>query len=332
MTLIAIGYASTMPIGPGSREWLNLFGYDPSLYGLQVLFFLSGYLAWRSLSQGRTGLAFFRNRAIRNWPWVIGYTALVVVLLYPVMCDHDARNVMTIPELLIYFLKTVTLIQPGTQLHGALDNALYACLLQGTIWTFRWGVVAYILLNLLYALRIRKPALYGLGLIALILAHVALNSWTDKTGSDAFASILPGVRLGIAFCFGIVVRQMMHRLPRKARGWALLSVGMLGLAALNYYGFRWTYGIELFATAGWCALAMALLHGSNTLLTDWIDIVVPTYLGIWPITQAWLAAMPTLSVSQLVTLSVGTTVLVALFFRVLGRVLWRFVHRRIQTA
>ena len=40
VTLIAIGYASTMSIGPGSVEWLNTFGYDPSLYGLQVLFFL----------------------------------------------------------------------------------------------------------------------------------------------------------------------------------------------------------------------------------------------------------------------------------------------------
>lgn len=332
VTLIAIGYASTMPIGPGSREWLNLFGYDPSLYGIQVLFFLSGWLAWRSLSNGRTGLDFFRNRVIRIWPWVIGYTALVAGLLYPILCDHDAPVVESVGDLLLYFLKTITLIQPGSVLPGALDSAPYPCLLQGTIWTLRWGAVAYALLLILYALRLRQTAVYVLGLVALITLHIALNSWTDETESEAFASLLPGLRLGLAFTLGLVVRQTMTRLPRNALGWAVVSALFLGMAALNYYILSWTYAIELFATAGWCALAMAGLHTKGTLFKGWVDIIVPTYLGIWPISQLWLAALPDLSVAQLVVVSVTSTLLVALVFRRLGRFALRPFHRRVQTA
>lgn len=332
VVIIGIGYASTMPIGPGAREWLNLFGYDASLYGLQILFFLSGWLAWRSLSQGRTGLAFLQSRVLRNWPWVILYTALVAFLLYPALCDPNASTVETTGDLLLYFVKTITFIQPGPPMPGALDSAPYACLLQGTIWTFRWGVIAYALLLILYALRLRQRALYGLGLILLITAHIALNSWTDRTGSDAFAGILPGLRLGMAFCFGLVIRQNMSWLPKKAQGWVILSAILLGIAALNYYSLTWSYGIELFATAGMSAFAMALLHSRWAVFKGWVDFITPTYLGVWPITQMWLAFLPDLSVMQLVILSVLSSMFFALILVLLGRATLRVVHRRVQTA
>ncbi|MEL6686216.1 MAG: hypothetical protein AAFP97_01190 [Pseudomonadota bacterium] len=162
VTFIMVGYTSTMAIGPGSREWLNLFGYDPSLYGLQVLFFLSGWLAWRSLSEGRSVQAFIRTRAAGTMPTVIVYTAIVTVVLYPILCDHDAPVIKNLTDLGAYFLKTVTLVQPGNPMPGALDGAAYPCLLQGTIWTLRWGVIAYILLLIMYGAKLRHSALYAL--------------------------------------------------------------------------------------------------------------------------------------------------------------------------
>ncbi|MEL6686217.1 MAG: hypothetical protein AAFP97_01195 [Pseudomonadota bacterium] len=175
-------------------------------------------------------------------------------------------------------------------------------------------------------------ALYGLGLIGISGAHVGLNAWTDATASEAFASLLPGIRLGMAFLLGIVVRQSMHKLPQHSRGWAVLSVVFLAIAALNYYVFTWTYSIELIATLGWCALAMTLLYAKFDALTHWPKIIVPAYLGIWPITQLWLAALPSITVLQLVMISIATTFAVAFLFRGLEKLALRPIHRRVQTA
>ena len=332
VTLIAIGYASTMSIGPGSVEWLNTFGYDPSLYGLQVLFFLSGWLAWRRLSLGRSVQSFVHNRALRILPWVALYTAIVVAGLYPVLCDHDAPLTKGITDLFLYFVKTVTLIQPGEPMPGALDSALYACSLQGTIWTLRWGALAYIAILVLHSLRLRQNSLYLIALIGMIIGHIAVNSWTDMTEAETLQPLIPGLRLGMAFLLGIVVRQNMHHLPKTLRGWLIIAFSLIGLAAAHYYCFPWSYGIELIATAGWCALAMALLYSKSNLLSDWTDIILPVYLGIWPITQVWLYAVPDIDVPQLIILALATTFAVAIAFRGLASLLLRPIHRRVQTA
>ena len=124
----------------------------------------------------------------------------------------------------------------------------------------------------------------------------------------------------------------MSRLPKKARGWTILSATLLGIAALNYYRLTWSYGIELFATAGLSAFAMALLHSRWAVFKGWVDFITPTYLGVWPITQMWLAFLPDLSVTQLVILSVLSSMFFALILVLLGRTALRFVHRRIQPA
>jgi len=51
------GYASTMSLGTEYQESLALYGYDPSWHAIQVLFFLSGILAYRSLENGKTGFS-----------------------------------------------------------------------------------------------------------------------------------------------------------------------------------------------------------------------------------------------------------------------------------
>lgn len=329
---IGVGYASTMSVGPQAREWLNTFGYDPSLFGMQVLFFLSGWLAWRSLSMGRSPLAFIRSRATRTLPWLAFYTVIVAAILYPALCDPAAPNVKDVGALILYVVKTVTLIDPGQPMLGALDNALYACLLQGAVWSLRWGAIAFAGLLVAYAIGIRHRYLYLALFVVTICAHIAVNAWTDQTGSDSLFPIIPGLRLAFPFLLGIAAYQWKDRLPTHAFGWVLIAVAALGGASLHYYGLQWSYVIEIMAMIGWSALTMALLHSRPRWLTNWPNLVLPFLLGVWPTTQVILIAFPDITVPALISASVGTAFALAVVFVGLKRVAVRTVHRRIQAA
>lgn len=329
---IALGYASTMAVGPQSREWLNIFGYDPSLFGLQVMFFLSGWLAWRSLSRGRSPRAFILSRAKRTLPWLALYTFIVAAILYPLLCDPAAASVKTGAQLALYVIETVTLINPGDPMPGALDSALYACLLQGAIWSLQWGAIAFAGLLGAYMIGVRHRLFY-LGLFAVaVFAHIGLNAWTDNTGSDFLSPFIPGLRLAFPFLLGIVAYGWRDRLPTRSSGWLLIALVALGAASLHYYGFRWTYMIEIIAMIGWCALAMALLHSSLRCLKNWPNLVLPFFLGVWPTAQTVLALAPDITVPALVAASLSIALGLAATFYALSRVIRRPVHRRVQPA
>jgi len=329
---ISLGYASTMAVGPQSKEWLNTFGYDPSLFGLQVLFFISGWLAWRSLSRGQTAKAFFLSRAKRTLPWLAVYTFIVAAVLYPVLCAPDAPTVKSAFQLSLYFLETVTLIDPGQRMPGVLDDALYMCLLQGAVGSLRWGAIAFIGLMAAYLMGLRDRRWYlGFFLMA-VAAHVGVNAWTDQTGSELLSPIIPGLRLAFPFLLGIVAYAWKDRLPRTSQGWGIISAAALCAAIVHYYGFRWSYAIEIIAMTGWCALAMALLHSRLVALKNWPNLVLPCMLGVWPTAQVWLAAFPNITVPILVTVTMATTLGLAIAFTGLKWIARRPIHRRIQPA
>lgn len=329
---IGLGYASTMAVGPQSTEWLNIFGYDPSLFGLQVLFFLSGWLAWRSLSNGRSLPAFILSRARRTLPWLALYTLLVVAVLYPLLCDPDAPTVKSTGQRVLYFLQTVTLINPGQPMPGALDSALYACLLQGAIWSLRWGAVAFVGLALTYLIGLRHRLWY-LGLFgATVCAHIGVNAWTDQTGSGLLVPIIPGLRLAFPFLLGVAAYGWKDRLPTQSRGWLMIAAVALGVASIHYYGFHWSYMIEVIAMTGWCALAMALLHSQLKMFENWPNLVLPFFLGVWPTAQVLLAVVPNIAVPTLVVATLTSSLALAALFWSLKRLARRPVHGRVQTT
>lgn len=325
---IGLGYTSTMAVGPHPPEWLNTFGYDPSLFGLQVLFFLSGWLAWRSLSQGRSARAFILSRVKRTLPWLALYTLIVTAILYPLICNPDAPHVQNFWQLMGYFFGTVTLIKPGQVMPGALDDALYACLLQGALWSLRWGAFAFVGLLVAYKIGLRHRLWYVGFFIVMACAHMGVNAWTDRTGSELLYPIIPGLRLAFPFLLGIAAYCWKNRLPTSARGWLLISALALGAATLHYYGFRWSYIIEIIAMTGWCALAMALLHSRRRLLQNWPNLALPFFLGVWPTAQTLLAINPNITVPGLVVATLITSIALAALFWCLKRV----IHWRIQTA
>lgn len=330
--MIGIGYASTMSIGPHAPELLRLFGYDPSWYGLQLLFFLSGWLAWRSLSQGRSIRDFLSSRIKRTLPWVALYTFFVAAILYPAFCDPNAPTELNPASLALYFFKTVSLIDPGGPMPGALDHAHYMCLFQGTVWSLRWGGIAYIGLLCFWSIGFRSRLAIASLFIVALASHLGGSAWTLQTGSDALAPLAPGFRLAYAFMLGATVYAFRSKLPSTAAGWLLISLFCLLLGGVQYFLLPWTHMVEVTTTIGLAALSLVLFYSRGLGLKDWPNLILPTYLGIWPITQTVLALNPNISVTMLIicALTFALTLALGIVFTLgLSR---RGFHRRVQTA
>ena len=316
---VGFGYASTMARGPETREWLAHLGSDPSWFGLQALFFLSGYLGWRSLMRGRTGLAYLRSRALRTLPVLALYTTAVVTLIYPVICAPGTMGAEAVTRLASYWAKTVSLVAPGGVMPGALDDAAYACLIQGTVWTLRWGACAHIGLVICHAVGLRRPALLA-GTVLSTAAMVALAPVFLRGGMGELSALAPGIRFAYPFLLGACAFAFRDRLPKGARTWLGLALGCTALGGLTQL-LPIAAVTEVFGTLAWCAAAMAGLGSRARLLTDWPPLALPLYLGVWPAAQLWLLALPGITTPALIACSLGSALALAYAVVLSSRVL-----------
>jgi peptidoglycan/LPS O-acetylase OafA/YrhL len=314
---IAIGYASTMSPLSGQEEVLRHLGYDPSWFGLQIIFCLSGYLAIRSLTRHGSSLRYLLSRAIRNVPLLIAYTLATVLVIYPIFCKTEAGLAQETLKLTVYFFKTVLFIDPGSRLPGILDDAKYMCLIQGAIWTFRWGAIAHIAMAVGWRLNILKSknVLLALALLAVIVyglfGYVAV-----KNNFDTTLSVFAGLRLGYAFLAGAALYGWQDKLPQTRKGKAVLLAGLASLAIFQYSAMPWTPGIEITATLFWTYLAIVIIQTPMSItewMNNWPNIVLGLYLTNWPVSQILVMLYPELQGWALIGASVSMATSVAIF-------------------
>ena len=310
--IMVVGYASTMPLGPAAREMGTIFAVQPSWLAVEVLFALSGFLAMRSLHRHGSGFQLIASRARRNLPLLVLVTAVVVGLVYPVLSVGEGMGAR---DLARYFLLTVSCADPGQVMPGALDDAHYACLLQGAVWTFRWGAIAYLATALAWRMGLLHSKAIVLGGAALgVLAHITLH-WLSVGPVPELLVPATGLRLLSAFAVGVAAWCLPAPTPKFAAFGAALA---LGLAAVNYHLLPWTPLIALGLFIA-CALpAFAILRSTGPKLRwmqDWTPLALPLFLLNWPVAQIWLHFRPDVTPGQLVLVTLGTAAAIALALR-----------------
>lgn len=313
--IIAIGYASTMSPFSGQYEVLRHLGYDPSWFGLQILFCLSGYLAVRSLTRHGSSLRYLTSRVLRNSPLLVAYTLAAVAIIYPLFCQTDASTPQEIAKLTRYFFLTVLCIDPGAQLPGLLDDAKYMCLIQGAIWTFRWGALAHIAMAIGWRLNILKSKhiLLALAIFSTIF-YGAVGYVAAKNGLESTFPAFAGIRLGYAFLAGAALYGWQDKLPKTPLGKGALLVGLISLAAFQYSYLPWTPAIEICGTFFWTYLAIVIIQTPlrvTAWMNNWPNIVLGLYLGNWGVSQTLILMYPKLHGWPLIGCSLIATTLIA---------------------
>lgn len=313
--IIATGYASTMSPLSGKYEVLRHLGYDPSWFGLQILFCLSGYLAVRSLTRHGSSLRYLASRALRNGPLLVAYTLAAVTVIYPIFCKTGGTFAEEFVKLTSYFFKTVLCIDPGARLPGLLDDAKYMCLIQGAIWTFRWGALAHIAMAIGWRLNILKSKHVLLALAVFSTAFYGIAGYfAAKNGLESTFPAFAAIRLAYAFLAGAALYGWQDKLPKAALSKASLLVGLLALAAFQYAYLPWTPAIEIAGTFFWTYLAIVIIQSPMRVtawMNNWPNIVLGLYLGNWAVSQTLILIYPQLHGWPLIGAMLVVTTLIA---------------------
>ncbi len=322
VVMIAVGYASTMPLGPENAagepnpEWFIQLGYDPSWIGIALLFFFSGLLAMRSVTRHNSPVKYLESRVIRNTPLLFFVTLIIVVLIYPLFGSHNRPPAETFKTLTKYFLGTITCIRPGEPLPGLLDNAKYMCLIQGSIWTLKWGVIAHIAFALGQSIQLFKKPItvlaLALGSILFYIIALQIHLIVRPIPGD----IVLASQLAWPFLTGMAVYAYWDRIPGDTPTNICIAGGFVALACLMYFvpAILWTKAIVVSLIMGWAWLGIALLKMPTeklSFLNNWSALALAIYLINWPVSQILLLQLPDLSSGQLIAVSLPVTVLLS---------------------
>ncbi len=319
------GYASTMPLGPTFQESFALYGYDPSWHAIQVLFFLSGVMAYRSLSSGRKGLEYLRSRFWRNVPMLGFLTIATLIVLFPLFgtpMDSGGDFFLRVTK---YVLLTTFCIDPGIPIQGLMDDSHYMCLIQGGLWTLRFGLILHILAALSGTLKLLPNRhLLLLGTVASTVTYVVASYITAKQDISAFDSLLAALRLSYAFLVGMSFWAYRDLIAGFGRNIWLAPIFLFIIASINYWGLTWTPIIEVSLTLAWMSVGWGLLVTSNKLcasLNNWPNMALILMVIGWPILQTLLIIFPDLGRWSLPALSLP-------FMAILTWVLhWALINR-----
>lgn len=320
--MIAFGYASTMPVGPvdannvPNPEWLRQMGYDPSWVGIALLFFLSGMLAMRSLLRHGSSIKYLESRFFRNAPLLFFVTLFIVLVIFPIFGSPQGPANETFKTVMLYFMGTVTCIKPGEPLPGLLDDAKYMCLIQGSIWTLKWGVLAHIAVAIgqrikLFANRsiVLSLAIFSIFFyVTLIYLHISIRPMPGN--------IIIATQLGWPFVTGMAVYAYWDRLPKSF----LINFGISGAlmaAALIQYKLDfipWSKMIVVCLILSWAWLCVAFLKLDKSRLqfmNNWPALALAVYLINWPVSQILLLVFPEINSGQLIALSLPVTLILS---------------------
>lgn len=304
--IIGLGYASTMGIGSDKPEWGRLWGYDPSRYGVQLLFILSGFLAARSMTRGRTIQQFFGSRIHSLWPALIAATLVSVCIIYPLMCAPDAAVLMSASDLAMYFLKTVFLIDPGMRMPGLMDDAKYVCLLQGAIWTLQWGLILHIGFLLGWFTRLLQSRRLSLlfSFIATALYVTVIDTGViDPSFANSVEPFIPGLRLGYAYLIGVTLFQWQDAFRFNRTRILVANLVAIGVTCGFFLTMPWSSILEVMGLFVWLSLSIGFLYTAPLALKKCPRLAPVLYVSIWPAAQIVLAFTPNISQFDLVQLS-----------------------------
>ncbi len=315
ISIMAFGYASTMPRGPETREYLNLFGYDPSWFAINIVFMISGYLAMQSLARHGSAVKLLLSRAARNLPSLGLFALIVVFVFYPLLGVAPKQGTPSLSQHLDYFLSVVSCVDPGKLTPGLLDNALYKCVIHGGLWTFRWGAVAFIGTAILWSiggLRNRRRLLTLTAFSALAYAASVLYGvrHPDVLQSSWYSGANVALRLGWIYLAGMCFYAWQDVLPHRM----MIGLFLFFLALVQFLLLPWTPFIEITATLGFgwlCWLAMTSDRPVPAAFENLPDLSLGIYIYNWPSAQILLLLLPGLGPMALFALSFPVTLLLA---------------------
>lgn len=314
---IAFGYASTMPVGPGSKESLALLGFEPSWIGIQVLFFLSGVLALKSLQQDRAGWTYIKSKMWRILPQLSIVTLIVTLVIFPLLGHSDESMWALSGRLAKYFALTVMCIDPGAPLPGLMDDAKYMCLIQGAIWTFKFGLLLHVGTAIAGKIGLHKSKrflLLAAVLMTFFYAGLFYYDAINKYASSTYNLIELTAKLAYPFLLGMAFWAYREKVSASRYMKGAILVFLLGYTVISQTWLKWTPFIDISLCIFWMYIAWLVAISRTKLfdiLDNWPNIVLGLYIINWPVSQVLVETFPSFGRWTLPFVTLPITILLA---------------------
>jgi peptidoglycan/LPS O-acetylase OafA/YrhL len=315
---ISVLASHSFPLSGTPQDW-GQFQFVATLFSGGVMvdgfFALSGFLVGRSAAVSRSFSSFALNRIFRIFPGLFVCLLISGFLIAPIMSVIEDVPLKWYQPL--HYIAFNFLTWPGqAMIGGLLTNVPFTLWINGSLWTLRWEVLAYISLWLL--MRWRSQPNWFVVLLASfygITDYLASSTQVfSSLPSEATELIVDGSRLGFMFLIGVAFYRFSNQIkvsPRIALVCAALFVGCTMLP--NY------------RTLGGVPLAYLLLCAGNLLLSPaWLqrnDLSYGVYIYAFPIQQLFVLANLNFGQPWLLTLEAAILTLAMAFLS------WRFIEK-----
>ncbi|MDR0782090.1 MAG: acyltransferase [Pseudomonadales bacterium] len=308
---VIFSYAFLIATGADTTDPLKSTGYTTAVYGIFILFILSGFWVTESARRSATLGDFIRKRFLRIMPALVVSTLVITYGICPLFDQSGWWEFVKSPSVLSEVLQVITL--HSKDLHFA-NVAFYLSsyandMLPGTassvLWTIRLGVMGYLFIGLMALAGLFNPRRWFALLLVLLLAVGGASLiWIYAISPPWLGEllfILPALVCGIFM--NLLVRY------HKPRIWLALLLLMGIVPAVQYGVLAQAFPFLVAYPLIWLgSLRLPLLTRGYT----GTDISYGVYLYGWPLTQVMRGFMgPGLSGYELTLYALPLTLLVA---------------------
>ena len=237
-----------------------------------LFFGLSGFLVASSLERTRGLGAFLLARAFRVLPALAASVLFAALLLGPLVTRLPLKDYVSHPEFAAYFLNAAGIMH--FPLPGVFEGNPLPRVVNGSLWTIPWELVAYAGLAALAFARLFK-------LWALAALLIALTGWqlADPPQHVAGGLGAPGSVLVTTFVAG----ALLYRLRRRVPAYPLLALAavLAGAALLSQAAVSALAALPI----AYGSVALGCTRPASTALVRTGDYSYGIYLFAFPIQQ-----------------------------------------------
>lgn len=307
-------YAHAYALLPGAEgkdlltRWVSQD--DSGSLAVKLFFFLSGLVVTNSLLTKQEVLPFIIARLFRLWPALLWVLLVTTVVLGPIFSVQEPGAYFSAPATWRYVTANLEL-NTAYELPGVFMDSLGNASVNGSLWTLRYEVAAYLVLIATFMVGVFKfrPLALVVGLLIIadpLFENRLLLTWLPKDHWVAF--------LAPSFAFGSLMALYKDRIQLTlplALGLLLLAVMMSKSAQASYYLYAAVF------------IGVLYLSGLPTVLRlrPKADLSYGVYLWGYPVQQTLVRLFP----HQDVAAHQITAILLSLF---LGYCSWHLVEQR----